>query len=241
MAFSSKEVKYDKIYNKNRDHMTYEYDHKNFACYDCINDGNYFNYDSTGNGKNDAQINIFDTDNDNYATYMNLRKAYYMGVAKERNDTYKMNAVINSQGYEILRCDVPGEGKTNARESSLGADRIKAIEISVGTIYSQNSTIRTAIYSFNYGSANNLSNDTYSIATNNSSNDSTQSLRINIIPGKQVGSSRFSIGNLIINCQNENDILSIPTALDEDGNPIGQKNAVDQFRDAIKYIRVIYK
>lgn len=239
MAFSSKDVKYDKIYNKNRDYMLYEYDHKNFACYDCINDGNYFNYDSNSDGKNDAQINIFNQADANYSTYENLRKAYYMGVAKERNDTYKMNAVINSQGYEVLLCDKPDGTPGAFIPSSLGMDRVKAIEIGIKTIYSQNATIRTAIYTIGYGSTINLSNDTYSIATNNSSNNSTQSLRVNIIPGKNVGTAPFQLGSLTVNCENAGEILKVQT--DSDGNVILSQNAVDQFKPAIKYIRVIYK
>lgn len=232
MAFSSKEVKYDKIANKNRDNMNYEYDHKNYACYDCINDGNYFNRDTDGDGVFDAQINIFDKTDTEYNNYKNLRKAYYMGVGKERNDTYKMNAVVNSQGYEILRCDTPGAGSSSTETSSLGVDKIKAIEISIGTIYSQNASIRSAIYTFNYSSdATNLSNDSYSIATNNSSNNSTQSLNITVIPGKLKGTAKFNISNLHPICENANDIL----------NPADGANAENQFINAIKYIRIIYK
>lgn len=241
MAFGSKEVKYDKISNKNRDFMNYEYDHKNYACYDCINDGNYLNRDMSGNGKNDAQINIFDTTDTNYNSYSNLRRAYYIGVAKERNDTYKMNAFLNSQGYEVLRCDEPGKGSSSPKTSSLGVDKIKAIELSIGTIYSENASIRSAIYTFGYGSETNISNDSYSIATNNSSNNSTQSIRINIIPGKNVGISNFDITKLIPYCSNAGDILKPSNILDENGNPTGKQDAVEQLKKAIKYIRVIYK
>lgn len=233
MGFSSKEVKYDKISNKNRDNMNYEYDHKNYACYDCINDANYFNKDTDGDGNFDAQINIFDTTDTEYNNYKNLRKAYYMAVGKERNDTYKMNAVNNSQGYEILKCDgVDGSsGSTTAETGSLGVNQIKSIEIAIGTIYSQNASIRSAIYTFDYSSATNLSNDSYSIATNNSSNNSTQSLNITVIPGKLRGTEKFNITNLSPQCENANDILST----------IDGKNAIDQFKGAIKYIRIIYK
>lgn len=240
MAFSSKEVKYDKIYEKTRDYMLYEYDHKNYACYDCINDGNYFNYDSTGNGKFDTQINIFDSSNADYNNYKNLRKAYYLGVAKERNNTYKMNAIVNSQGYEILLCNDKDGNMGTPKASSLGVDKIKAIELSIGTIYSQNASIRSAIYTFNYGVAVNLSNDSYSIATNNASNNSTQSLKINIIPGKNVGTGKFAIGNLVPVCDNAGEIIRV-LATDADGNPTNTGDAEAQFKSAIKYIRVIYK
>lgn len=246
IAFSSKEVKYDKIADKTRDFMFYEYDHKNYACYDCINDGNYFNYDSNGNGRMDAQVNIFKKDSGSYeGTYANLRRAYYIGVAKERNDTYKMNAILESQGYEVLRMDdTNGSWLFDETESTLSVSNIKSIEISIGTIYSQNDSIRNAIFSFGYGSADNLSNDTYSIATNNTSNNNTQSIRINIIPGKPVGNGKFNIANFLdkAQCENSDDILKATT--DASGNTI-TTNAIDQLKSTsprtVKYVRVIYK
>lgn len=233
MAFSSKEVKYDKIYNKTRNYMLYEYDHKNYACYDCINDGNYFNYDPADDGNYVEQVNIFDTTQRNYDLYGNLRKAYYIGVAKERNDTYKMNAVINSQGYEILKYSKAD----SARRSSLGVDRIDSIEIAIGTIYSQNASIRSVLYTFDYyGGEPNLSNDNYSIATNNSSNDSTQSLKISVIPGKLTDTDSFNIGNLKPVCQD-----SEGNSFEDEVKNLNDEDAVEQFKNAIKYIRVIYK
>ncbi len=247
IAFSSKEVKYDKIADKTRDFMFYEYDHKNYACYDCINDGNYFNYDSNGNGRMDTQINIFRKNSGSYdTTYANLRRAYYIGVAKERNDTYKMNAILESQGYEVLRMDNQnGTWLFDETESTLNVDKIKAIEISIGTIFSQNDSIRNAIFSFGYGSADNLSNDTYSIATNNTSNNNTQSIRVNIIPGKPVGNGKFSISSFLdkAKCENANDIIQV--VYDASGNPTGQRNAIEQLKNSsprtVKYVRVIYK
>ena len=144
-----------------------------------------------------------------------------------------MNAVINSQGYEILKYSKAD----SARGSSLGIDRIESIEIAIGTIYSQNASIRSVLYTFDYGGATNLSNDNYSVATNNSSNNSTQSLKISVIPGKLTGTGNFSIGNLKPVCQDsegnsfENEVI----------NPNNGENAVEQFKNAIKYIRVIYK
>ena len=41
IAFKSKEVKYDKVYDRTTN--TYHYDHKNLACYTCINTNNYGN------------------------------------------------------------------------------------------------------------------------------------------------------------------------------------------------------
>lgn len=90
LSFRSKEVKYDKIYDKTS--KTYKYDHQNYACYDCINDGNYI------------ENNIFreGADSEETTKLKNLQKAYYMGVGKERNDVYKMNAVADPQCYETI-------------------------------------------------------------------------------------------------------------------------------------------
>lgn len=249
MAFSSKEVKYDKIYSSTRDNMNYEYDHKNYACYDCINDGNYFNYDSDGDGNYDAQINIFDITNlnsDVYNSYCNLRKAYYIAVGKERNDTYKMNAFTNSQGYEIIKTGTNTSG--NFENASLPVSRIKAIEISIGTIYSENASISTAIYRFGYNDSSNtqddISGDTYSVATNNSSNNSTQTITINVIPGKLSGNNEFSIDAFKskISCENAEDIIKTTYTTDDAGNTNAISiNAVGQFKSAIKYVRIIYK
>lgn len=226
ISFGSKSVKYDKIANKNRDYMNYEYDHKNYACYDCINDGNYFTYDIDGDGREDTQVNIFNQDDTNFDSYNNLRKAYYIGVGKVRNDTYKMNAFENSEGYEVTKASLDDSEDS----SSLAIDRIKAIELSFGTIYSQNETFRSAIYTFDHN-GNNLSNDQYSVATNNSSNNSTQSIRINVIPGRLTSSTVKFITNIInINCESNDDIV----------NSAGQ-DARTQLRNSIKYIRIIYK
>lgn len=93
MSFTSKEVKYDKI-STNSAILPYTYDHKNLACYECINDGNY-------KGADIFDIKSTDKTEEANAKYT-LRKAFYIGIAKERNDVYKMNAVKNSEGYEIL-------------------------------------------------------------------------------------------------------------------------------------------
>lgn len=156
MSFSSKEVKYDKQYDKNR-FYAYTYDHMNLACYDCIND------------HNNEVINIFDPSAENYKDAPGLTKAYYIAVGKERNNIYKMNAFVNSQGYEVLN------GNTT---SSRGLNEIKSIEVVVGTVKSLdlNETILTykpyiksganliditdAVYSF---PANSLENHTLTI------------------------------------------------------------------------------
>ena len=124
ISFSSKEVKYDKQYDKNKLYA-YTYDHMNLACYDCIND------------HNNEIINIFDPSAENYKEAPGLTKAYYIAIGKERNNIYKMNSFVNSQGYKILS----GDSDTSIR----GLNQIKAIEVVVGTVKSLdlNETILT--------------------------------------------------------------------------------------------------
>ena len=126
LAFISKDVKYDKIYNKTNAQVPYKYDHKNVACYECINDGNY------------KRTDVFDTqDNTNYTAFENLRKAYYIGVGKSRNNLYKMNAINNSEGYEII-FDKNG-GNIVGTTTSLHLNDIKSIEIVLDTIKTHDS------------------------------------------------------------------------------------------------------
>ena len=119
IAFISKDTKYDKVYEKTNVQVPYKYDHKNVACYKCINDGNY------------ERTEVLDTKKDaNYSNFENLRRAYYIGVGKSRNNLYKMNAIVNSEGYEIVY-DKKTATSTN---SALPLENIKAVEIVLDTI-----------------------------------------------------------------------------------------------------------
>ena len=156
IAFPSKEVKYDKIYDKSNSFLPYQYDHRNFACYDCINDGNY------------EKVNIFDInsiDEKYRARAIDLQRAYYIGVAKCKNNLYKMNGVQNSKGFEII---YDSENNINGT-SSLPISEIKALEIVFGTIRTTASDdiIRCKI---KYNNKEITEEDSYSINANSSGN-----------------------------------------------------------------------
>lgn len=119
MSFNSKEIKYDRISSSDND--IYLYDHKNLACYDCINDGNYL-----------------ENSRDIFAEGGAKKTAYYIAVGKEKNNLYKMNAIDNSQGYEIVFDNSINHPIANT--SSIDWSRIKAIEIVLGTIKSAGSS-----------------------------------------------------------------------------------------------------
>ena len=78
ISFSSKEVKYDGIYDSNSG--KYQYDHKNLACYTCINTNNY--------------------EKQALSTHKSI--ANDIGLAKEKQNVYKTNALPVSEGYQIL-------------------------------------------------------------------------------------------------------------------------------------------
>ena len=109
ISFISKEVKYDKILEKD----TYVYDHKNVACYTCIVDGNY-------------KPTTLDS---------NLLKNYYIGVSKERYNLYKTNEIRKSEGYEIIY-DKKSQNSTirNGAKYSKSLNKIKSVEITFGAI-----------------------------------------------------------------------------------------------------------
>lgn len=93
ISFKSKEVKYDQIYDAQEDKRYY--DHRNLACYRCINTNNY------------SEESLFALDAKTYYDKMNSlpndnkKSAAYISIAKERQNIYKTNALPVSEGYEI--------------------------------------------------------------------------------------------------------------------------------------------
>ena len=147
ISFMSKEIKYDKIYNKTKSTTHYWYDHKNLACYDCINDGNY---EKIENG-------IFAKEGDDYK-YPSLVKAFYIGTAKERYDLYKPNAVAKSQGYEVIYDTKAGIVDIN-NSSSLRLKDIDYIEIVFGKVSNLNETVLLSTDGFGNFNINSLNSN----------------------------------------------------------------------------------
>lgn len=111
-SFKSKEVKYDKVYNKNTG--KYDYDHKGLACYTCIVDGNY-----------------------NSETLDDARKlAYYTAIGKQRYSIYKMNAIKYSEGYEMILDKSSNDSTLNSagKTSTRTLKEIKKVEVTFGNI-----------------------------------------------------------------------------------------------------------
>lgn len=146
ISFRSKEVKYDKIYDK--DSGKYKYDHKNFACYNCIVGGNYLKpINSAGDlGYNDKII---------ISALSDARKrAYYRAVAKARENIYKTNALTDSNGYETLytspaSADIEIDWNNlqkNRASSTRSIEEIKALEITVKSTVCSNADDTTASF-----------------------------------------------------------------------------------------------
>ena len=225
MSFTSKEVKYDKISTRSTV-IPYRYDHKNLACYECINDGNYKGEE------------IFESGGDEDAKYA-LRKAYYIGVGKERNDVYKMNAVDRSEGYEILYFDgresMVNSANINTKEinSKLGMNKIKSIELVFGAVTTERRDEASLTFKINYkgrplkeqtGTTESL---LYSIPTN-TTNRYTWNVEVD---SHITDTNAFNLGNLIFELVNADTSSFVP----EGGNPS------EKLKNSIVAIRVIYK
>lgn len=99
VSFKSKEVKYDKVYHNSS--TSYLYDHRNVACYTCINTQNYRSLLNTS--LTDYYQRIISKRVDGSGGIdQNRQKAAYIGIAKERQNTYKTNALSVSQGYKVF-------------------------------------------------------------------------------------------------------------------------------------------
>ena len=226
LSFSSKEVKYDKIYDKYNTILPYKYDHKNLACYDCVNDGNY------------NTTNIFDETNSDYTRFANLRRAYYIAVAKERNDIYKMNAVENSEGYEIIYENRVGEGtELDSNYSKLPLSDIKAIEVVIGTVKTTDRSETTLSYRPYVGTNSYLNDTIYSMASNSTKE---YTMYIEVDPNEfGTSTDKVSKNKLHFDIQAENSTSVLKDDTLPEGDYKQQKDAV--LKASIKYIRVIYK
>lgn len=135
ISFKSKEIKYDRIYDKNLG--VYKYDHKNFACYNCIVNSNYL---KRVNPINESEEIMGYSNNVLISTLSpEKKKAYYRAVASCRQETYKTNALSDSSGYEVRNGvqSINWEDKKDINISPISTkpkNQIKAIEVTIGNI-----------------------------------------------------------------------------------------------------------
>lgn len=154
ISFVSKEIKYDKIFDKST--QKYRYDHRNNACYSCIVGANYLKKIGTDAGGHDI---MGYSDEILISTLSaNKQKEYFRALAKERQSLYKTNALTESNGYEVLYTAPLSSPRISfnngndvkeinvSRASSLGINKIKEIEIAFKNIESENRNAPTATF-----------------------------------------------------------------------------------------------
>ncbi len=140
ISFKSKEVKYDKVYDKSSG--GYQFDHKNLACYTCINTNNYNGLFApkesdfyTGDRKYTAyydRINSLKKNSSSFGDATDKKKAGYIGLAKERQEIYKTNALSVSEGYEIIYTNMNDVSINNGGDITVKkctANKIKSLQI----------------------------------------------------------------------------------------------------------------
>ncbi len=99
ISFRSKDIKYDRIYNKTSG--KYEYDFQNLTCYDCIvnNNARFTKNQERGLSVIDYNLlqSLVSTGTDSQKM---LYREYAIGIACQRQGLYKTNAFTKSEGYE---------------------------------------------------------------------------------------------------------------------------------------------
>lgn len=151
ISFTSKEIKYDKIYDKAS--QTYKYDHRNNGCYSCIIGSNYLKkINAAGDMGYSNEVIIS-------ALSPTKQKEYYRAVGKERQNLYKTNALTSSNGYEVVytapsdtaNAVTFGNGESRVQiagvsPSTGNINKIKEIEITIRDIKSNNPDEPTAAF-----------------------------------------------------------------------------------------------
>ena len=221
MSFSSKDVKYDKIEDRSSDNVV-KYDHRNLACYECINDGNYI------------PLPVFNEAHADYAKYSNLRKAYYIGLGKCRNNLYKMNAFENSQGYQVIYDKNLDEPTRSINiDTRYSVDKIKALEIVFGPLKTRDPDETVLNYMIELdgtGTSISLGDDIHSIASNVTT---FNTIYVEVKPDLPASFGTVNIDKLNYVNQAVNS-----TIYDPNDASAGPREA---FRNAIIHIRAIYK
>ncbi len=218
VSFTSKEVKYDKVYDKYEN--MYNYDHRNLACYRCILDNNYTTiWDKFRESSNAEAQSYYEARQKSIA----LIKA--IGVAKERNDIYKSYNINVDEGYEIIYNRHDKKDAPTAKSSARPIQDIKRIEVVFDAVTTDMVTDR-AVYFYVDGASNIPIQDGTNSYSLNLNQTKEQSISIAVQPnGTGLPVNYNSIhDNLIIS----NDLI------DRDG-------VQDRLREAILYIKVIYK
>jgi hypothetical protein len=205
ISFTSKEIKYDKIYDKTS--SKYIYDHKVYTDYSCIVDSNYILTNSSGNAITDSSGNVQEGNtnildyliNGGTATATRL-KAYRIAVAKERNNLYKSIAFLENTGYQELTGSYTVSNGTVISLSSFDSSYKNTLDIShiAGIdIVIENTNSVPGVYTLPFN-INLNSNSSYSytaqILPTNSTQTRTVSFEGNITSDSSLNNIKISFG-----------------------------------------------
>ena len=159
-----------------------------------------------------------------------------MSIGKERNDIYKMNAVDNSEGYEVIY----NKNNDIQKDSSLPISKIKSIEIVIGTIKTLNTKEQLR---FDYEIAGKEIADNFITPNAISSNDSNfTTIKINLEPNtfKEI-TNPLSWDKIKATIKPDiSSTIYVNDRTDKD-NDTQENLSRKAFKNAIQYIKVIYK
>ena len=245
-SFKSKEVKYDKIYDKYE--ATYKYDHKNIACYDCIISGNYESPRKIDGEDKTGYYHTF--------VYKDLSdkqlKAYMIAIGKERQSLYRTNAIVNTQGTQVedfinLACT------TNSIEidlpSGIQYKDIKSVEVVIaetGGYKLPVATLRATTSSGSYWITNKDSSDAARNFRVVANQKKEQTITLNLSEAtNSVSITTDAEGNPVTNVVYNRTIQSstatfskVHLRLVEDGN---NNDSSDDFTFKVKSVKINYK
>ena len=212
ISFTSKEVKYDKVYDKYEN--IYNYDHRNLACYRCVIDSNYKRiWDGMAHSTDPAVVNYYNQKME----FANAVRA--MGVAKERNEIYKSYNINVDEGYEIVYDKNASLSKTSSRPQR----EIKRVEVVFDIVRTDMLTDRTVYFELQ-GSDIIVQNgkNVFSLNTNQAKEQSIS------IPVEPANDSSLPIGVTAVSGHMHvtNDMVDFD---------------INNLNNAILYVKVVYK
>ncbi len=142
ISFKSKEIKYDKIYD--RELARYTYDHKAMLDYNCIVNSNYNFTDSSGNiirGDGNLEETVLSLSD-------NKKRAYRVAVGKERNNLYKPLDYETNYGYYIYKVNTDKNSTTTVssfNESCITRDvsEVYSVEVVLENVSNDTTNVYT--------------------------------------------------------------------------------------------------
>ena len=152
ISFRSKDLKYDRVYNKSSDKA--EYDHLNLMCYDCIvNNNNRFDHLKSTTSSSEKHHGLDCAIDFTYLQEMLsgvskkgklLYREYLIAIGCQRQGLYKTNAMTKSEGYSSYFAEKtldyalndPNANTSYSFTANRSWNKIKGLEVVVGKVKS---------------------------------------------------------------------------------------------------------